>query len=231
MKKRHVALIALVLADAALKAGARAFLRYRSSIDAGAGPIRLGYVENKSGFGFDQARLLAHYGIATSDSFVACILVAFLVLALAIVLWHRLAVQPWIKTAAAAALYVAAAAAALSLRNSISLSFSPYLRGLVRALGPLAVAVALYGTVSRRYYALLSLLFLAGTIGNCVSLILPPFTVVDYFGIYRPSIHSYIYANAADGYLLASGAMLLLLPAYLIVRWATRSAKRRASSA
>ncbi len=237
-KSRHAALVALVLIDAFLKVGARAFLWRRSSpviggalgSALGEGPIRLGYVENGSGFGFDQTRLLAHYGIATSDAFVACILAAFLVLALAILLWHRFGARPWIKTAAVAVLYLAAAAAALSLHDSISLSLSPYLRGLLRALGPLAVALALYCTVSRRYYALLSLLFLAGTIANCASLLLPPFTVIDYFGMYRPSIHTYVYANAADAYLMVSGAMFILLPAYFVVRWATRSAKRRANS-
>ncbi len=234
-KSRHAALVALVLIDAFLKAGAWAFLRHRSSPAigkaVGEGLIRLGYVENRSGFGFDQTRLLAEYGISTNDAFVACILVAFLVLALAIYLWHRVEIRVWIKTAAAAALYLAAATAALSLHDSISVSFSPYLRGLLRALGPLAVAIVLYVTVSRRYYEILSLIFLAGTVGNCVSLVLPPFTVIDYFGIYRPAIRGYVYANAADAYLVAAAAMIVLIPAYLVVRAATRSARRRASSA
>jgi lipoprotein signal peptidase len=64
----------------------------------------------------------------------------------------------------------------------------------------------------------LSLLFLAGTLGNALSLLLPPFVVVDYFGIYRPSIGAYVYANVADAYLIAAMVMIALIPGYLVLR-------------
>ena len=230
MKKRHVALGSLVFLDAALKALAWVFLRHRDSAPPGAGSIRIGYVENASGFGFDQTRLLAHYGIPTDDAFVACSLIAFLILAAVILAWRKIGVRTWIKTAAAVLIYFAAATAAISLRGSIGLSLSPYLRGMLRALGPLAVAIALYSTVSRPYSAAMSLFFLAGTVGNCLSLILPPFAVIDYFGLYRTSIHGYVYANAADAYLLFAVLMILLVPVYLPVRSAIRSLRRRANS-
>jgi lipoprotein signal peptidase len=187
-------------------------------------------VENASGFGFDQTRLLAHYGIPTDDAFVACSLIAFLILAAVILAWRKIEVRIWIKTAAAVLIYFAAATAAVSLRGSISLSLSPYLRGMLRALGPLAVAGALYSTVTRPYFAAMSLLFLAGTVGNCISLLLPPFAVIDFFGLYRTSIHGYVYANAADAYLLIAVLMILLVPVYLPVRSAIRSLRRRAKS-
>jgi lipoprotein signal peptidase len=217
VRKRDRALAALVLIDASLKIGAWVFFRHRASLSSAAGPIRLGYVENSSGFGYDQTRLLGRYGVATNDAFVACTLAVFLIFALVIFLWHKVEAGAWIKTAAAAAVYFAAAMVALSLHDSMSLSLSPFLRGILRALGPLAVALVLYSTVSKPYYAALSLLFLAGTLGNCASIALPPFAVIDYFGLYRPSIHTYVYANAADAYLLAAMLMIAFIPLYLIV--------------
>ena len=231
MKKRDSVLFALIGADLAIKACAWAFLRRRDSASPGTSFLRFGYVENRSGFGFDQTRLLAQYGISTNDSFVVCSLAAFLVLALAIALWHRIEARAWIKTLAVAAIYLAVATAALYLHDSISLSLSPYLRGALRAAGPLAVAIALYAAVSRRYYAVASTLFLAGTAGNCASLVLPPFAVIDYLGLYRPSIRAHVYANAADLYLVAALSLFVLVPAYLILRSARSSARRRASSA
>jgi hypothetical protein len=208
----------LVLLDIGLKACARAFLRARGGALPASGPLRLGYVENSSGFGFDQARLLARYGVAIDDAFVVCTLAVFLCLALAMHLWHRVGWRPWIKTLAAMALYLAAAALALSVHGSMRVSLSPYARSLFRALGPLAVALVLYVEVERPYYALLSLLFMAGTLGNAFSLLLPPFVVVDYLGLYRSSIGAYVYANAADAYLLAALALIALIPAYLAIR-------------
>jgi lipoprotein signal peptidase len=230
VQKKNLVLIALVLLDAGLKACAWAFLRRRSAPAPDARGLRLGYVENSSGFGFDQARLLGRYGISADDAFVVCTLAVFLVLAALVVLWHRIEARPWIKTAASAAIYLGIATLALTLCDSMSLSLSPYLRGILRGLGPLAIAAALYFTVAERYYSILSLLLLAGTIGNCASLALPPFAVIDYFGIYRTSIMAYVYANAADAYLAAAAAMIALIPAYWLVRFARSSAKRRASS-
>ncbi len=229
--KRERALIALVLVDATLKAGAWAFLRSRSDPVHG-GPIRLGYVENFSGFGFDQSRILSRYGIVMDDAFVACTLAVFLVLAMAIVLWHRMAVRPWIKTIAVVAVYCLAAAVALGLHDSMRLSLSQYLRGVLRALGPFAIGFTLYLTVTMPYYKALSLFLLAGTIGNCASILAPPFAVIDYFGIYRPAIGTYVYSNAADAYLLVAMLMIVLVPAYLLVRSraSAKSASRRASS-
>lgn len=215
---RQRALAALVLLDIGLKACARAFLRARESPLPAAGPFRLAYVENPSGFGYDQARLLARYGIATDDAFVACSLALFLLLALAIHLWHRVGWRPWIRTLAAAAFYVAAAALMLSVHDSMRLSLSPWLRSLFRVLGPLAIAFVLYIEVEGPYYSLLSLLFMAGTLGNAFSLLLPPFAVIDYFGVYRPAIGAYVYANAADAYLIAAMALIVLTPFYLILR-------------
>jgi hypothetical protein len=215
---RHRAFASLVLLDIALKASARAFLRGRSLPLPALGPLRLGYVENASGFGFDQSRLLSRCGVATDDAFVACTLVVFLALAIMIHVWHRLDWKPWLKTLAVAAVYLAIAAAALALLEPMRISLQPYLRGLCRALGPLAIAFVLYAEVERPYYALLSLLFMAGTLGNCLSLVLPPFVVVDYFGIFRPSIGNYVYANLADAYLLAAAAMIVFIPAYLAIR-------------
>jgi lipoprotein signal peptidase len=215
---RHRALAALVLLDLVLKAAARAFLRGRPGLFAAAGPFRTGYVENATGFGFDQERLLSRYGVATDDAFVLCSLGAFLALALIIHLWHRVAWKPWLKTAAAAALYLVAAYAALSAMEEVRVVLPPYVRGLCRALGPLSIAFVLYVEVERPYYAFISLLFMAGTLGNCLSLLLPPFLVVDYFGIYRPSIGGYVYANLADAYLVAAMILIVLIPAYLAIR-------------
>lgn len=224
LSARATALAALVLVDAALKAAARAFLRGKDLSPPAASPLRLGYVENSSGFGFDQTRLFESYGVATDDGFIVCTLAVFLALALLIHLWHRVGARPWIKTLAAAALYLGAALLALSLNESIRLSLPPFARGLLRALGPLAVAIVLYAEVEKPYYSFLSLVFLAGTIGNCLSMILPPFAVIDYFGIYRPSIGAYVYANAADAYLVFASALIALIPIYLIV---AALAKRR----
>jgi hypothetical protein len=217
-RARQLLLASLVLLDIGLKACARAFLRARELQFPPSGPFRLGYVENSSGFGFDQARLLSRYGVAIDDAFVVSSLAAFLALALLIHLWHRLRWKPWQRTLAAAALYLAAAAAALAMRDALRLSLPPYFRGLFRALGPLAVALVLYIEVERPYYSLLSLLFMAGTLGNCLSLVLPPFVVIDYLGLYRPSIGAYVYANAADAYLVAAMALIALIPAYLAIR-------------
>jgi lipoprotein signal peptidase len=224
LSARNAALAALVLVDAALKIAARAFLRGKDISSRPSSPLRLGYVENSTGFGFDQSRLFGRYGVATDDGFIVCTLAVFLVLALLIHLWHRVGGRPWIKTLAAAVLYMAAAMLALSLNESIHLSLAPSSRGILRALGPLAVAIVLYVEVEKPYYSFLSLIFLAGTIGNCASMIIPPFAVIDYFGIYRPSIGAYVYANAADAYLVFSGALVALIPIYLIVAFI---AKRR----
>lgn len=215
---RHRALASLVIVDIALKACARAFLRGRDVPLPAAGPLRFGYVENSSGFGFDQTRILVRYGVAIDDAFVVCTLAVFLALALAIHLWHHVRGRPWIKTLVCAAAYFVVAAVMLELHDSMRITLSPYLRGLLRALGPLAVALVLYAEIERQYYAFLSLLFMAGTIGNCLSLVLPPFVVIDYFGIYRPSIGAYVYANAADAYLVAAMALIALIPIYLMIR-------------
>jgi hypothetical protein len=215
---RQRGLAALILVDILLKACARAFLRGREGGVAALGGIRLGYVENSSGFGYDQTRILARYGLAIDDAFVVCTLAVFLALALAIHLWHRFSIRPWIKTLAAAAFYCALAAVALSVQDSLRIALSPYLRGLLRSIGPLTVALVLYAEVEEPYYPLLSLFFLAGTIGNCFSLLLPPFAVIDYFGIYRKAAGTFVYANAADGYLVVALCMIALIPAYLAVR-------------
>jgi lipoprotein signal peptidase len=225
------ALVVLVLFDGGLKAWAWAGLRHRPLAPGATAPMRLGYVENGTGFGFDQARLLERYGIEAGDSFIACSLAALLALALLILLWHRIEARPWIKTAVAAAAYAAVAALSLRLCDSMSLSFPPYLRGLLRCLGPLAVALALFSCVRLPYYRALALLLLSGTIGNSASLLLPPFAVIDFLGVYRPSAGTYVYANAADAYLVAAAAMILLVPAYLAVRRARSSSRNRASSA
>jgi hypothetical protein len=229
--RKNLALIALVLLDGGLKACAWAFLRPSGvGFSRTPSPLRLGYVENSSGFGFDQSRLLSRYGIEASDAFIACTLAVFLALALLIFLWHRVEARAWIKTLAAIAIYLAVATVSISLYDSMSVSLSPCLRISLRALGPLVVAIALYSCVSRPYYGAMALLLLAGTIGNCASLALPPFAVIDYLGVYRRSIGAYVYANAADAYLLAAMIMMTLMPAYWIARWATSSARRRASS-
>jgi lipoprotein signal peptidase len=215
---RQRALASLILVDIGLKACARALLRGRDSPARPFGPFHLGYVENASGFGFDQTRLLARYGVATDDAFIVCTLAVFLSLALIIHLWHKVAISPWKKTLASAAIYLAMAAAALAIHDSVRLSLAPYFRGLFRALGPLSIALALYVEVEKPYYSFLSLLLLAGTLGNSLSLLLPPFAVVDYLGIYRPSIGGYVYANAADAYLAAGMALILFIPFYLIAR-------------
>jgi hypothetical protein len=215
---RHRAFASLVLLDISFKAASRAFLRGRGGQLPTIGPFRLGYVENASGFGYDQARLLARYGVATDDAFVICTLFVFLALALLIHLWHKLGWNPWLKTLAVAALYFALAFGALAVLETMRVSLPPYIRGLCRALGPLAIAIVLYVEAERRYFSVLSLLFLAGTFGNCLSLLLPPFVVIDYFGIFRPSIGGYVYANLADAYLLAAMALIILIPAYLAIR-------------
>jgi hypothetical protein len=216
-RARNGALAALVLMDVALKAGARAFFRGKDISAAAGAPLRLGYVENASGFGFDQSRLLERYGVPIDDAFVVCSLGVFLALAALIHLWHLLSLRPWIKTLAAVLVYVVLAMAALSLRETMRLSLPSYARGALRALGPLAVAIVLYVEVERPYYATMSLAFLAGTIGNCASMLFPPFVVIDYFGMYRPSIGGYVYANAADAYLVVASAMVALVPIYLAV--------------
>ncbi|MGA2545295.1 MAG: hypothetical protein ABSF43_02010 [Rectinemataceae bacterium] len=226
MKKRDMTLLVLVTIDAFLKAFAWFFLRRLGPSPTGSSLIRLGYVENGSGFGFDQTRLLGLNGVATDDAFVVCTLVVFLLLALVIFLWHRIEARAWVKTAVAVAVYFAAAAVALSLHDTMNLFLSPYFRGILRALGPMAVALVLYGTVVKPYSAAMSLLLLAGTVGNCASLILPPFSVIDYFGIYRPSIHTYIYANAADAYLFSAMLLIALFPAYSFAHWLEIRRKR-----
>jgi hypothetical protein len=215
---RQRAFASLVLLDIALKAAARMFLRSRVASPPSLGPFRLGYVENSSGFGFDQTRLLARYGVAVNDAFVVATLVVFLALALLVHLWHRLPWKPWIKTLTVGAVYIAVALGALAALDSMSLSLSPYVRGLCRALGPLAIAFVLYVEAQKPYYAFLSLLFMAGTLGNCLSLLLPPFVVIDYFGMYRASARVYVYANIADAYLLAAMILIALIPAYLAMR-------------
>jgi lipoprotein signal peptidase len=207
-----------VLIDIALKASARALLRGKADFSVAGGAVRLGYVENASGFGFDQSRLLARYGVSADDSFVVSSLFVYLALALIVHLWHRLGWKPWLKTAAAAAAYFGIAFAALCVLEGLRIELPPYLRGMCRALGPLAIAFVLFVEVERPYYALLSLLYMAGTLGNCLSLLLPPFLVIDYFGIYRPSIGGYVYANLADAYLVAAMALVVLIPAYLAIR-------------
>jgi hypothetical protein len=214
---RRRALPLLVLLDIALKVAARALLRGRADLYVG-GAIRLGYVENASGFGFDQARLLARYGVSADDSFIVSSLVVYLFLALIVHVWHRLGWRPWVKTLAAAAAYFAIAVAVLAVIDGMDINLSPYLRGLCRSLGPLTIALILYAEVERPYYGVLSILYLAGTLGNGLSLLLPPFVVIDYFGIFRPSIGSYVYANLADAYLVAAMAMVVLIPAYLVIR-------------
>jgi hypothetical protein len=231
IRKRDVALISLILVDACLKACAWAFARRIPLRASYSGPIRLGYVENASGFGYDQSRLLGRYGIATDDAFVACTLVVLLLVALAIILWPRIEGRWWLKSAVAVAAYVGAATLALSVHESMSLTLSPYLRGILRALGPLAVAVAVYRIAARPYFEAISLLFLAGTAGNCASVVVPPFAVIDYFGIYRPAIRTYVYANIADAYLGVAMLLMLLVPVYLAARAARNSSRRRASSA
>jgi hypothetical protein len=215
---RHRAFASLVLLDIAAKASARVFLRGRGDHLPALGPLRLGYVENASGFGFDQARLLERYGVATNDAFVVVTLAVFLALALLVHLWHRLDWKPWQKTLAVAAVYFAIAIAALAILDSLRLSLPSYFRGLFRALGPLSIAFVLYIEVVEPYYSFLSLLFMAGTLGNCLSLLLPPFVVIDYLGIYRSSIGGYVYANLADAYLLAAMVLVALIPVYLLIR-------------
>jgi hypothetical protein len=222
LSARTGALAALVLVDIALKTAARAFIRGGDLSSPVGSPIRLGYVENSSGFGYDQSRLLARYGISIGDAFVVCSLAVFLLLALVIHLWHRIGWRPWIKTLAAAAFYAATAMAAFSAYESMHLSLSPYARGFLRALGPLAVAIVLYLEVVKPYYRVLSLVFLAGTIGNCASMIFPPFVVIDYFGIYRSPIGAYVYANAADAYLIVASAMIALIPIYLVISFVSK---------
>lgn len=210
-------LVLLVLIDAALKIAARLFLR---GVDGGIalfGPFHLGYVENSSGFGFDQTRLLASYGVGIGDGFVVCSLAVLLLLAAVVHLWHRLRVRPLIKTLAALVLYFVASYLALALCEDLRVSLSPYLRGLLRAIGPLSVALVLFADVKKPYFSDLATLFLAGTIGNCASILFPPFLVVDYFGIYRASIGDYVYANAADAFLVLSMLGLLSSPLYLAV--------------
>jgi|GEM_PF-4459334 len=215
---RQRALACLVLLDIAAKALARGFLRGREHLPGPRGFVGLGYVENASGFGFDQSRLLSRYGVAVDDSFVLCSLAVFAALAVIIHLWHRLPWKPWRRTLAAAALYLAAAALALVVLDSVKVSLAPGLRNLLRAAGPLAIAFTLYVEVERPYYSLLSLLLMAGTLGNCLSLLVPPFAVIDYFGIFRPSIGGYVYANLADAYLVAATAMIVLIPAHMAIR-------------
>jgi hypothetical protein len=227
---RDRALVVLVAIDAALKAGAWGFLRDREPASTRVGPIRLAYAENDSGFGYYQTRLLNRSGIAVDDSFVVRTLAVFLLLAGIVLVWRRIRVRPWIKAVAAAAVYLAATTLVLSAECPKGLSLPPYLRGALRALGPLAVALALYAVAAKPYFKAASAIFLAGTIGNCASLLLPPFAVIDFLGIYRPAIRGYVYANAADAYLAAAAAMTALFPAYLLARSAARSARRRASS-
>ena len=214
---RKAALAALVSTDIALKFCAWLFLRARAPSLPAAGCLRLGYVQNGTGFGFDQARLLARYGLATDDAFVLCTLAVFLVFALVIYLWHRIKGRAWLKTVVAAVIYFAAATLALSLHDSLIVSLSPYLRGVLRSLGPLAVALVLFLCVVKPYYATAATLFLAGTVGNCGSLLLPPFAVIDYFGMYRTSIQGFVYGNAADAYLLAAAILIALIPFYLLL--------------
>jgi lipoprotein signal peptidase len=211
-------LAGLVILDALLKACAWLFLRGRDIPVRYSGPLRLGYVENVSGFGFEQTRLLARYGIAIDDAFVVCTLAAFLILALVVFLWRRIEAKFWIKALAAAAAYFIAATIALALHDVIHVELSPYLRGILRALGPTAFAIVLYIEMEKPYYSTLSLLFLAGTIGNCASLVLPPFAVIDFLGMYRPSIEAYVYADTADFYLVAAIVMFVLIPVYLVAR-------------
>jgi hypothetical protein len=215
---RHRAFASLVLLDIAAKASSRVFLRGRGDHLAALGPLRLGYVENASGFGFDQARLLERYGVATNDAFVVVTLVVFLALAFLIHLWHRLGWKPWKKTLTVAVVYFAIAIAALAILDSLRLSLPSYFRGLFRALGPLSIAFVLYVEVAGPYYTFLSLLFMAGTLGNCLSLLLPPFVVIDYLGLYRASIGGYVYANLADAYLFAAMVLVALIPVNLVIR-------------
>jgi hypothetical protein len=215
LSARPRALVALVAADFALKAAAHLFLRPLPDSLRLFGPFRLGYVENSSGFGFDQTRLLASYGVDIDDAFVLCGLAALLILAAVLHFWHLLRIKAWIKTLAAIALYFAAAYLSLELCASLRVSLSPYLRSLARAAGPLAVALALYADVRRPYFSGLATLFMAGTIGNCASILLPPFAVIDYFGIYRATIRGYVYANAADAFLVLAILGLILSPLYL----------------
>ena len=221
-RRRDAALIALVGADAALKACAWAFLRARPLPGAYAGPFRLGYVENSTGFGFDQSRLLARYGVTTDDGFIVCTLSVFLLLSVFVLLWKKISSPAWLKACLAVVVYFALAAAALSFHDAVRISLSPYSRSLLRALGPCAVAASLYLVASRPYYVALTAVFLAGTIGNCASLLLPPFAVIDYLGIYRPSLGFYVYADAADLYLAAALAALAARPFVLFVRAARR---------
>jgi lipoprotein signal peptidase len=209
-------LAALVLIDFALKIAARLFLRGGSEAIAPFGPFRLGYVENSSGFGFDQTRLLSSYGVGISDAFVVCSLAVLLLLAIVVHLWHKLRIRLWVKALSAIVLYLAAAYLALALCESLHISLSPYQRSLFRALGPLAVAFVLFVDVKKPYFATMATLFMAGTIGNCASILLPPFVVVDYFGVYRASIGDYVYANAADAFLVLAMLGFLLSPLYLL---------------
>ena len=215
---RQRALTCLVLLDIVLKGLARAALRGSPAPSPAGGLISLGYIENASGFGFDQSRLLSRCGVAVDDAFVLCSLAVFLALALIIHLWHRVGWKPWLRTMAAAALYLCLALVALAALDSLHVVLPSYIRILCRALGPLAVAFVLYIEVERPYYSFLSLLFMAGTLGNCLSMLLPPFVVIDYFGIYRPSIGGYVYANLADAYLCAAMVLVVLVPVYLLLR-------------
>jgi hypothetical protein len=228
--KRDRALIALVAVDALLKACARLFLRGEPPLSLVGRAIGLGYVENDSGFGYDQSRLLGLAGVATDDAFVVCSLLVFLLLALAIHLWHKVELKPWIKTLAVLALYAVAASAALALAEYLQLSLGRGLRSAARAAGPLAVAIVLYAETRAPYYRFCSLLLLAGNIGNCASLLAPPHLVIDYFGMYRPEADVYVYANAADAYLVAATALIALIPVGLAARALSSLYKSRNAS-
>lgn len=225
-RRRARALIAMVAADAALKAGAWAFLRPRpawgSAFGSALGPFRLGYVENASGFGFGQSRLLERYGVSLDDGFIVCTLAIFVGLALLVLFWKRIRGPAWIKAGLAVVAYFALASTALGVHELLRLSLSDYARRLLRALGPLAVALSLYLVASKPYTASAATIFLAGTIGNCASLLLPPFAVIDYLGLYRPRLGFFVYADAADLYIAAALAMLAALPFVLLARAAAR---------
>lgn len=218
----------MVAIDAVLKACAWDFLKGRGPVGLASWPIRLGYVENGTGFGFDQSRLLARCGVVADDGFIVCTLAVFLALAFLIFRWNRIRAPAWIKILLAVVAYFIVGSIALAFHDAVRLTLLPYLRGLLRVLGPLAVALALYGVTTKPYNAAMSAVLLAGTIGNCASLLLPPFAAIDFFGIYRPSLGFFIYANTADAYLAAALAMLVARPIMLLVRQAVR--RRRESA-
>ncbi len=95
-------------------------------------------------------------------------------------------------------------------------AISPYLVSLIRFIGPLFVSAILFLTVRNKIFKYLWGLYLGGGLGNFLSLLYPPFAVVDY--IYINNSSNIGVFNLADVIITVSVCLLVVYSLiYLVI--------------